>query len=74
MREQGCIAGDRVLGPLRPDQLPEQIAQELRELAHIWPRPWPEAVDRAITEQRLFGSRSRIPPGPDRPWRSRDRG
>jgi 2-polyprenyl-6-methoxyphenol hydroxylase-like FAD-dependent oxidoreductase len=55
LREQGCIDQSRVLGTLRPGDIPEDVADDLRRESHLWPPPWPEVVGRAIDERRLFG-------------------
>jgi 2-polyprenyl-6-methoxyphenol hydroxylase-like FAD-dependent oxidoreductase len=55
LRQLGCIGRNGVLGSLRPEQIPADVADDLRRRAEIWPSPWPQVVGRAIDSRRLFG-------------------
>jgi 2-polyprenyl-6-methoxyphenol hydroxylase-like FAD-dependent oxidoreductase len=57
LRERGLLAGDVVLGSLRPGDLPDELSSELRGIAgQTWPSPWREALRHAFDQRLVFGT------------------
>jgi 2-polyprenyl-6-methoxyphenol hydroxylase-like FAD-dependent oxidoreductase len=57
LRERGLLAGDEVLGSLRPGDLPDELSAELRGIAgQTWPSPWREALRQAFDQRLVFGT------------------
>ena len=57
LRETGAVEGCLVRHSLRPNDMPDELFQELAELARLhWPSPWREAILECISRKAVLGT------------------
>lgn len=58
LRKTKCVSPDgRVLSSLSPENVPEKVSHELKDLAlRIWPEPWKTVIVYAIEKREVFAT------------------